>query len=58
MRNARKIRTFCLFSLHFHNGIPSTAGKRYEKKTKTKKTLYENEKKALFLSKIKKLGVK
>jgi hypothetical protein len=49
MRNARKIRIFCLFSLHFHNGVPSTAGKTYEN---------ENEKKALFLSKIKKLGVK
>ena len=58
MRNARKIKTFLSFSLYFHNGVPSTAGKRYEKKSKTKKTLYENEKKALFLSKIKKLGVK
>jgi hypothetical protein len=56
MRNARKIKTFLSFSLYFHNGVPSTAGKRYEKKPKTKKTLYENEKKALFLSKIKKLG--
>ncbi len=31
MRNARKIKTFLSFSLHFHNGVPSTAGKRYEK---------------------------
>ena len=47
MRNARKIKTFLFFSLHFHNGVPSTAGKRYEK-TKTKKVCVKMKKGPVF----------